>query len=247
MDWNKGFFDCISEVHMKASCYYNCLSDYSRLSEFYVHVWCPYSASSAMSCAVELAGKKKVCIIWSQLFCISSKMLPLACNILLICAALITVFGDNTNVRLGTFAYTIDFLSWKFKTVWEHRQEQNYLTVIKSALRATKACFNPGLTSLVWTRLGGALVMCLPALGSSYLSEPPCIQPHICRAFTVMSRDVVDVDVSQQVVKYDGHFTCSEQLFLSCILNLLFSLDFCDTLIWIIASPDQSEKMIIFT
>lgn len=84
--------------------------------------------------------------------------------------------------------------------------------------------------------------MCLSALGSTYLSKPPCIQPHICQAFTVISHDVVDVDVSQHVVEYDGHFICRGQLFLSCILNLLFRVDLCDTLIRIIASPDQTPK-----
>lgn len=37
--------------------------------------------------------------------------------------AVITVFGDNTNARPGAFAYIIDSLGWKFKTLWEHRQE----------------------------------------------------------------------------------------------------------------------------
>lgn len=79
------------------------------------------------------------------------------------------------------------------------RQEQNYRQSLKAAPRVTKACFSPGRTGLLWTSLGGALLMCLSALGSTYLSKPPCMQPHICQAFTVISRDVVDVDVSQHV------------------------------------------------
>lgn len=84
--------------------------------------------------------------------------------------------------------------------------------------------------------------MCLLALGSSYLSKPPCIQSHICQAFTVISRDVVDVDVSQQLVKYDRHFICCGQLFLSCMLSLLFRIELCDTLIRVISLPHQSPK-----
>lgn len=129
--------------------------------------------------------------------------------------------------------------SWKHG---ESSQEWNFWQLLKTAMRAANACFNPGLTSLRWTRLGGALVICLSALGSNYLSEPPCIQPHICQPFTVISRDGLDVDVSQQVVKYDSHFICCGQLFWSCILHLLFRVDLCEPLIWIIASPEQSLK-----
>lgn len=99
----------------------SCLSDYSRLSGFYVLiVWCPHSVRSALRCAVELA-EKYVSIIWNQLFCISSKMPPLLCDILLMRAAVITVFGDGANARLGTFAYTVDSFSWELKTLARNR------------------------------------------------------------------------------------------------------------------------------